>query len=164
MILSHIAAMSRNHVIGKENRLPWHLPEDLKFFKKMTNGKILIMGRKTFESLPGHLPNRHHIVISRSHFIADESDVDFVASIDEALALAERLLEGRNEEVFICGGGEIYAQTLDKADRLYLTIIDQEIEGDTTYPTFEESQFDLEKNDPREGSPAYTFKTFVRKS
>lgn len=117
MILSHIAAMAKNRVIGKDNKLPWHLPEDFRFFKKMTDGRIMIMGRKTFESLPGHLPNRHHIIVSRSHFVADEGDVDFVSSIDEALKLAEELIADPSEEVFIVGGGEIYKQTLDKVDR-----------------------------------------------
>lgn len=165
MILSHIAAMSSNRVIGKDNKLPWHIPEDLKFFKKMTQGKIMIMGRKTFESLPGHLPNRHHIVITRSHFVADETDVDFVSSIDEALELAREMTKDEPEaEVFIAGGGEIYRQTLSKTDRLYLTVIHQDFAGDATYPEFSEQDFKLEKNEDREGDPSYSFRTYVRKS
>ncbi|MBX3039163.1 MAG: dihydrofolate reductase [Bdellovibrionaceae bacterium] len=163
MILSHIAAMAKNRVIGKDNKLPWHLPEDLRFFKKMTDGRIMIMGRKTFESLPGHLPNRHHIIVSRSHFVADEGDVDFVSSIDEALKLAEELIADPSEEVFIVGGGEIYKQTLDKVDRIYLTVIDQEVEGDAKYPEFDESRFILEKDEGRPGPPPFAFRTYVRK-
>ncbi|HRO66242.1 MAG TPA: dihydrofolate reductase [Pseudobdellovibrionaceae bacterium] len=163
MILSHIAAMSRNRVIGKDNKLPWHLPEDLKFFKKMTDGRIMIMGRKTFESLPGHLPNRHHIVVSRSHFVADEGDVDFVSSIDQALKRAAELVTDPSEEVFIVGGGEIYKQTLDKVDRIYLTVIDQDVEGDAQYPEFDDSLFALERNEGRPGPPPFSFRTYVRK-
>lgn len=163
MILSQIAAMAKNRVIGKDNKLPWHLPEDLRFFKNMTKNKIMIMGRKTFESLPGHLPDRYHIVISRSHFVADEGDVSFVKSVDEALALAETLIPEYDEEVFIVGGGEIYQQTLDRADRLYLTVIDQEVEGDAKFPLFDPAQFVLQKDEQRPGPPPFAFRTYVRK-
>ena len=167
MIISHIAAMAKNRVIGKDNELPWRLPEDLKFFKQKTNGKILIMGRKTFESLPGHLPNRYHIVISRNHYATDEEDISFVTSVDEALNLAQQMIkddpETWGDEVFIAGGGEIYKQTLSKTDRLYLTIINQDFDGDAKYPEYSEKEFLLIDESPREKPFPFSFKTFHRK-
>ena len=163
MILSHIAAMAKNRVIGKDNQLPWHLPEDLRFFKKMTSGKVMIMGRKTFEGLPGHLPDRHHIVISRSAFVAEEEDVDFVTSLDAAIELAASLISQPSDEVFIIGGGEIFQQSLKLVDRIYLTVIEQDYEGDAKYPLFDESQFVLERDEKRPGPPPFSFRTYVRK-
>lgn len=163
MILSHVAAMARNRVIGKDGRLPWHIPEDLRFFKKITTGKIMIMGRKTFESLPGQLPDRHHIVISRSSFVSDESDVDFVHSIEEALALAAELVPEFDEEICIVGGGEIYAQTLDIVDRIYLTVIDEDFDGDARYPEIPGDKFVLAEKNDRPGPPPYSFRTYLRK-
>lgn len=163
MILSHITAMSRNRVIGKDGKLPWHIPEDLKFFKKMTQGKVMIMGRKTFESLPGQLPNRHHIVVSRNTFVSDESDVDFVHSIEEALEKATRLSRKYGDEVFIVGGGEIYKQTMGLVSKIYLTVIDQDFEGDATYPEISEKDFLLVDRNDRPGPPPYSFLTYVRR-
>jgi len=163
MILSHIAAMAKNRVIGKENTLPWDLPEDMRFFKKKTLGHIMIMGRKTFESLPGHLAHRHHIVISRNGYVSDEPDVRFVSSVDEALALAASLTPKYKEEVFIIGGGDLYRQTLKIVDRIYLTLIEREYEGDTHYPEFSENDFLLVEQNDRPGPPAYSFRTYLRK-
>lgn len=163
MILSQVAAMSKNRVIGKENTLPWHLPEDQKFFRKVTTGKIMIMGRKTFESLPGHLPNRYHIVISRNSFVADEGDVSFVRTIDEALTLAKKLLPKYDPEVCIIGGGEIYKQMLPVTDKIYLTVIEKEFEGDAWFPEFSENDFLLVDQTDRPGPPAFSFRTYVRR-
>lgn len=163
MILSHITAMSRNRVIGKGGKLPWHIPEDLKFFKKMTYGKVMIMGRKTFESLPGQLPNRYHIVISHNQYVSDEPDVVFVRSIDEALEHAKKVTAKFSEEVFIVGGGEIYRQTMGIVDRVYLTVIDQDFEGDAFYPEVPESDFLLVEQNDRPGPPPYSFRTYLRK-
>lgn len=163
MTLSLIAAMSKNRVIGVNNQLPWHIPEDLKFFKKMTLGKTMIMGRKTFESLPGHLPNRHHIVISRNSFVSDETDVSFVRSMDEALQLAKKLSPQRGEDIFIVGGGEIFKMALAIADKIYLTVIDKTYEGDAFFPEFSEKDFLLVDQSDREGDPPYSFRTYVRK-
>lgn len=163
MILSHITAMARNHVIGKNNKLPWSIPEDLKFFRKMTNGHVMIMGRKTFESLPGQLPNRYHIVISRNSFVSDEPDVTFVRTIDEAVAMAKTLTPKYGEEVFIVGGGEIYKQTMDIVDKIYLTVIDQDFEGDALYPEVPEDKFLLVDQNDRPGPPPYSFRTYLRK-
>ena len=110
MIISQIVAVSENGIIGKNNELLWHIAEDLNYFKKRTTGKILIMGRKTFDSLKKPLPKRFHIVISRSAGHSSNENVKFVASISEAYQVAERLtLSGQwPDEVMIIGGGEIY--------------------------------------------------------
>lgn len=127
-LLSLIAAKARNGVIGRNNALPWHLPEDLKYFKATTLGHPILMGRKTFESIGRPLPGRTSIVISRN------PDWQFagctvVPSIDAALqAAAER------DEIFVIGGSELYSQTLPRADRLYLTEIHADFAGDAHFP------------------------------
>ena len=118
--------MSKNRVIGDSNSLIWHLPEDLKRFKKLTTGNSIVMGRKTYESIGRPLPNRRNIIITRdTNYHVDGCET--VNSLDEALLLT-------NSDCFIIGGGEIYKQSLDIADRIYLTLIDKEFDGDTTFP------------------------------
>lgn len=164
MRISQIAAMSKNRVIGKDNTLPWRIPEDLKFFKNKTHGKVLIMGRKTFESLPAHLPDRFHIVISRSAMESEEDDVQFVTSIHEALKVAEEMTEDWPEEVFVIGGGEIYSASLPMTDRIYLTVIDQSFEGDTYFPEINLDDFELIEESPREKPFPFRFCTYQRRS
>jgi len=125
--------MSQNRVIGQGGKIPWHLPEDFKWFKKMTTGQVVVMGRKTFESIGKPLPNRTTIILSRESFshpgarrTADLSQVDWA---DPALA-------GR--EVFICGGAQIYAATLSLCSDLYLTLVKQMVDGDAFFPAFED--------------------------
>lgn len=134
--LCAIVAMAKNRIIGGDNKLLWHLPEDLKHFKRTTMGKPLIMGRKTFESLPGILPGRSHIIISRSaapH--TDNNQVHYVRSIEGGITLGKELAQDAGQdEIFITGGGEIYRQTLPDIERLYLTTVDQDFEGDTVFP------------------------------
>jgi dihydrofolate reductase len=163
MTLCHVTAMAKNRVIGKDNKLPWHIPEDLKFFKRITKGKIMIMGRKTFESLPGQLPDRYHIVISRNTFVSDEPDVCFVRSIEEALKKAAKLVSDYDPEVCIVGGGEIYKQTMGIVDKIYLTVIGQDFEGDATYPEIPKEDFLLLEQDDRPGTPSFSFHTYIRK-
>ncbi|MCE0494112.1 type 3 dihydrofolate reductase [Vibrio salinus] len=128
MIVSMIAAMARNGVIGKDNQMPWHLPADFIWFKRCTMGKPIIMGRKTFESIGRPLPGRLNIVVTRRGVNAE--GVEVVSSIDAAIALAA----SKHHEVMIIGGGSIYKTCLPHADKLYLTIIDEDIEGDTRFP------------------------------
>ncbi|MEK6773737.1 MAG: dihydrofolate reductase [Bdellovibrionota bacterium] len=162
MIISQIAAMASNRTIGIENKLPWNLPEDLKFFKQMTQKKIMIMGRKTFESLPGHLPGRFHIVISRSSIAAEESDVKFVTTLDEALNLAKKMIPPWNEEVMIIGGAEIYKLALPVTDRIYLTEIKKEFSGDTFFPDFSKEIFQLKEKRSVQGEIDYSFCTYSK--
>jgi dihydrofolate reductase len=125
-----IAAMAENRVIGNGNKIPWHLPEDFKWFKQMTTGQVIVMGRKTFESIGRPLPNRETIVLSRAGFhhpqartVKDLKDLD---------------LERETREVFICGGAQIYEQTLGLCSDLYLTVVKCRVEGDAFFPAFEE--------------------------
>lgn len=127
-MLSLIVAADRNNVIGKDNALIWHLPNDLRFFKEKTTGHAIIMGRRTFDSVGKPLPNRRNIIITRNpDFKADGCEV--VPSLEAALALVNP-----HEENFIVGGEEIYRQALPLADRIYLTRIDHEFEGDRHFP------------------------------
>lgn len=129
--LSLIVAMTRNRVIGRDNTLPWRLPDDLRRFKALTLHHTVIMGRRTFESLPSVLPDRHSIVVSR-----DPRALEGHSGIETACSLAEALERSRPPEVFVIGGASLYEQTLASADRLYITEIDAVIEGDAFFPAF----------------------------
>ena len=137
MSIALIVAASENNVIGVNNQLPWHLPGDLKYFKAMTLGKPVIMGRKTFESIGKPLPGRDSIVISRQTNYAAEG-INLVASLGEAIALGERLSQvNATEEVMIIGGAQIYAEALALAHRVYLTRVHAIIDGDAYFPQLE---------------------------
>lgn len=141
MKLALIWAMARNRTIGRNNALPWYLPEDLKYFKRVTLGKPIIMGRKTWESIGRPLPGRTNIVITRdAAFQAD--GVRVVHSLEQALALAEKicLLDG-GDEAIVMGGAEIYALALPHADRLYLTQVHADVEGDAHFPPLDLTQW-----------------------
>ncbi len=131
-ILSLIVATANNNIIGKDNAMPWHLPADLAYFKKVTLGKPVIMGRKTFESIGFPLPGRRNIIISRNADYAAPDGVDVVDSVDAALALVDDV-----DEVMVIGGGSIYQHCLPKADRLYITHIDADVDGDTQFPAYD---------------------------
>ena len=124
-MLSIIVAIAENNVIGKDNKLLWHVPEDLKRFKSITSGNIIIMGRKTFESLPGVLPSRKHIIITR-----DEN-----YSVDNP---------NPSKHAFIIGGGDIYKQVIHIVDKIFLTKIYESFEGDTTFPQIDFNEFNIE--------------------
>jgi dihydrofolate reductase len=135
MIVSLIAALSRNRVIGNDGGLPWHLPEDLRYFARTTRGKPVIMGRRTYESVGRPLPGRLNIVISRRPDLQIEG-ARVVGDPEAALEAAAPA-----EEVMICGGAAIYAAFLPRADRLYLTLVDTEIEGDTFFPEIDDGEW-----------------------
>ena len=133
MIVSLIVAMDERGAIGKGKRLPWRLSADLKRFRELTMGHHIVMGRNTFESIGRALPGRQTIIVTRNPRLEVE-DCLIAHSLDEAL----RLAEGRGEtEVFICGGAEIYAQSIGRADRLYLTEVHAEVEADTFFPEWD---------------------------
>ncbi len=135
MRLSIIVAMDDNQLIGKNNALPWHLPADLAYFKKTTTGKTVLMGRKTYESIGFPLPNRRNIVVSRNtDFQAQGCEI--VSSIGGALALAKN-----DDEVMIMGGASFYEQMLPSVNRLYITQIEGEFEGDAYFPAFNRDNF-----------------------
>ena len=134
-----IAAIGKNRELGKENDLIWHLPNDLKFFKQVTSNHSIIMGRKTFESLPRMLPNRKHIVLTTSENLPSEVEV-----YKELKQLLERYKD-TNEEIFIIGGASIYSQFLEHSDKLYLTEIDEEDkDADVFFPEFDKSNYTSE--------------------
>lgn len=134
MRLALIVAVAANGVIGKENKMPWHLPNDLKYFKQVTMGKPVIMGRKTYDSIGRPLPGRANIVITRQTDWQPEG-VEVVHSLEEGIASGERLsLRAGGEEVIVMGGAQIYDAALAKAQRLYLTQIHAEFDGDALFP------------------------------
>ena len=137
MTVSLVVAASTNNVIGRDGGLPWHLPDDLRHFKRITTGKPLIMGRRTFESIGKPLPERQNIVMTRDPDYAAEG-CDVVSSVDEALELA-----GDAEEVMIIGGGQVYRDFLSRADRIYMTRVQAEVQGDTLFPDFDKSAWRL---------------------
>lgn len=163
MIISAIVAMSQNRVIGKENKIPWHLPADLKYFKKTTLNHHIILGRKCYESIGRPLPHRTNIIITRSKIFKAEGCV-IVHSIKEGLDYARN----RDEtEVFIAGGGEIYQQSIHLWDKLYLTEVEIEVSGDVFFPKIDNNQWIINKEKcylMDEKNPSnYTFKIYERK-
>lgn len=139
MIISQIAAISRNRVIGKDNRLPWHMPDDLAYFFRMTRERHIIIGRKNYEANGKALSNRVNIVVTRKKdYLAPGCIV--VHKLKDAIDYAR---ESGEDEVFISGGSEIYKATLDISDRIYLTLIDAEVEGDVYYPELDMSMWQI---------------------
>lgn len=126
-MLYHVVAMARNRVIGKENKLPWHFSSDLKHFRQLTTGQTVIMGRKTFESIGKPLPNRENFVVSRSRGVGVEG-LRFFNSLDKVFEAV------KTEHAFIIGGAEIFRQTLEGVNGIYLTLINADYEGDAFYP------------------------------
>ncbi len=140
-MISIIVAVAKNNVIGKNNKLIWHISEDLKRFKKITSGKTMVMGRKTFESLPGILPDRDHIIITRDkEFNVNSEQVSIVHDLDSII----NKYSSSEDEVFIIGGAQIYTQLLPYAKKIYLTKIDYDFEGDTYFPEIDYNKFDIE--------------------
>ncbi|MFD2190721.1 dihydrofolate reductase [Pistricoccus aurantiacus] len=162
-----IAALSRNGVIGVDNQMPWHLPEDLRFFKHKTQGKPLVMGRKTFDSIGRPLPGRLNIVVTRSETF-HPSGVEVCHDLEDALALADqRAQESGAEEIMVIGGAQIYTQALSLAQRLYLTEIALELDGDACFPAVDPAAWqEVERvpGTPADGQPDYAFVTYRRRT
>ncbi len=158
-MISLIVAMSQNRVIGREGQIPWHLSEDLKRFKQITMGHPVVMGRKTFESIGKPLPGRENIVLTRDpHF--NPPGVTLIHAVDEILNM--------NGEIFVIGGAEIYKQFLPQSDKIYLTLIDDEFDGDAFFPEIDwENDFQIiEKSEilySEKDHLPYQFVTAVRK-
>ena len=154
-----VVAVAANGVIGNDGALPWHLPADLRHFKALTTGKPMIMGRKTFESLPGLLPGRRHIVLTRDTDWAEEG-AEVAHSPEEAIALANA------PHIAVIGGAEIYRQFLPHADRIEWTEVAAKPEGDTRFPDFDRNQWveTAREEHPADGrSPGFAFVTLLRK-
>ena len=153
MKLVIIAALSKNRVIGKNGKLPWHIPEDLKRFKLLTTGHTVLMGRKTFESLGKPLPNRRNVVLTSTEL----PNVETYPILAHALQALEK-----EKTVFVIGGGEIFAQLIEHVDEMYLTIVEKEYEGDTFFPPYEHligTRYALAGREERDG---YAFEDYVR--
>ncbi len=163
MIISAIVATAKNNVIGKDNQIPWYLPADLSYFKKTTLDHHLIMGRNCFRSIGRPLPKRTNIVVTRDPFFTADG-VLVAHSIEEALGMA---FDGGEPEVFIIGGGEIYRETVDLWDRIYLTEVDLEAAGDVFFPEIEASEWEevsSEAHQPDQKNEwAYIFRVLERK-
>jgi dihydrofolate reductase len=163
VIVSIIAAMDRKRGIGADNKLPWRLSADLKRFRELTMGHHIIVGRKTFESIGRPLPGRRMIVVTRDRNYKAEG-CDIAHSVEDATRLAR---ERGESEAFICGGAEIYAQSIGTVDRMYLTFVDAEVAADTFFPEFDEREWgeqasDYQPADEKNQYP-FTFKLMVRK-
>lgn len=154
-----IAAMAKNRVIGRNNKMPWRIPEELQFFKKTTMGHPMIMGRKTFESLPSPLPGRRHIVLSRSTDYLPKGG-EYASSLRDALKRCNGA-----EKVFIIGGAQIFEQSLTVVTTLLLTYLEREVEGDVFFPLFSEDEF-VEESRKRypDGTEPFTVVTYRRVS
>ncbi|MBP3949913.1 dihydrofolate reductase [Bacillus suaedae] len=161
-MISFVVAMDQNRAIGKENQLPWHLPADLAFFKRVTTGHTIVMGRKTFESIGRPLPNRRNIIVTRDDsYVAEGCEV--VTTKAEVLELAEE-----NKEIFVIGGTEIFSLFWEEVDRLYVTYIDAVFEADTYFPNIEQSEWMLTSVDAgtvdEKNKYPHEFRMYDRKS
>ena len=161
-MLSLIVAVSRNNVIGKDNGLIWHIPDDLKRFKELTTGKTIIMGRKTFDSLGRVLPNRKHVVITRSEIEVNNENVEVVKDISDI----QKYIDDENEN-FLIGGATIDKLLIDKVNKMYITRINQDFVGDAYFPKINEEEWEIiekVKGPQDEKNPYdYNYLTYIRR-
>ena len=162
MIISCIVARTLNNVIGKDNNIPWYLPADLKYFKRITTGHHILMGRKCYQSIGKPLPSRTNIIITKDPYFIS-SNCLIAHSIDEALSIA---VDNNEEECFIIGGGTIYEQTKYLWDKLYITEVETELEGDIFFPSINLQEWNLFSEESHKADEKnrynYTFKVYVR--
>jgi dihydrofolate reductase len=160
MILSILVAVAENGVIGREGRLPWHLPDDLRRFKRLTTGHAIVMGRRTYESIGRALPGRRSVVLSRDPAFAP-AEVEVVRTLDAALAAC-----AGEEEVFVIGGESLFREALPRADRVYLTRVHGRLAGDVLFPDFDETAWDCVEREERAADERhihpYTFLIYRR--
>jgi dihydrofolate reductase len=161
-MLTLIAAASENNALGKDNDLVWHLPDDFKRFKALTSGHYIVMGRKTFESFPKPLPNRTHIIITRQKDYKVPEGCIVVNSLSKAIEISPE-----NEEVFIIGGGEIYKQSIEIADKIELTRVHTTVEADVFFPEIDETIWEVIQSEhhPKDEKHQhnFTYLTFVKR-
>lgn len=165
MKISLIAALASNRAIGRDNALLWRLPEDLRHFRETTRGKPVIMGRKTWESLPEAfrpLPGRHNIVVSRNPAY-QAPGATLAGSLEDAVSVAEA--EGTADELFVIGGAQLYSQALPLASRLYLTEVEQSVDGDVFFPPLAAREWEEISRQPMQGAagPAFSFVVYRRR-
>lgn len=159
-MITLIAAVAENNALGKNNDLLWHLPNDFKRFKALTSGHYIVMGRKTFESFPKPLPNRTHIIISRQKFDVPENCI-LVENLEKAIAVCPK-----NEEIFIIGGGQIYKQSINLADKLDITKVHYTFEADVFFPEIDLNVWKLQSSEfhPKDEKHQYdfSFESYIR--
>ncbi|OGE25782.1 hypothetical protein A3H85_01360 [Candidatus Daviesbacteria bacterium RIFCSPLOWO2_02_FULL_40_8] len=160
-MISIIVAASENMVIGKKGGLPWYIPEDLKRFKNITTGHPIIMGRKTHQSIGRPLPNRTNIIITRDATYKAEGCI-VVNSVEQALQQAQG--NPGAQEIFIIGGGEIYQQVMNKVERIYLTLIKGDLDGDVYFPDYSGFNKVIEEENHQSGDYSYKYMTLERGS
>lgn len=167
---SLIVAMADNNCIGRNNQMPWHIPEDLKRFKSLTIGHPVIMGRKTFESILGYLnkplPGRESIIVTRkSHTLYPNEPVHQASTIEQAIEMAAEIAAKQSlDEVFVIGGGQVYTQSLPLAHKVYLTRVHREIGGDAFFPNIDEAIWEeIENVSHEQNDPPYSFITLERR-
>jgi len=158
-MISLIAAVAKNGIIGNKNKLPWNIPEDLKRFKELTSGKQVMMGSRTYESIVGYLgkplPNRTNIVL------ASEAEMKFPEGVFVYKSIPEALAAHGDKDISVIGGGQIYKQTIDLADTLYITHVDQEVEGDVSFPAIDPVKWNKVSDEKHEG---YSFAVYKKVS
>lgn len=161
-VLALIAAVAQNGCIGRDNRLPWHLPEDLRFFKRVTTGKPVVMGRRTFESLGRPLPNRTNIVVTRNPAFIAPTAVRVAHSLPAALALATAVAaESGSEEILVIGGAQLYAEALPQVTRMYLTEVEAAVAGDAFFPAWDRRDWQEVARERHFHAPAQLHYSFV---
>ena len=138
-VICHVVCAAKNNVIGNNQGMPWHIKEDLKHFKKITYGSPIIMGRKTWQSLPGALPGRESIIVTRQNKASYDIKAHICTTVQDACSLAQKLTT--TPEIFIIGGGELYRSTLSLVERIYLTRLHADYPGEITYPELKETTF-----------------------
>lgn len=154
-MISLIAAIAKNNCIGKDNQLLWNIPEDMKHFKDLTTGQVVLMGRKTWESIPEKfrpLPNRTNIIITRDESYQVPAGVEVYSSIDKAIA------NHKDESIFIIGGAQIYQQTIDMADKLCITHVNQDCDGDAFFPKINPNVWQETGREDHDGFSFVTYK------
>lgn len=159
-MLSLIVAKAENNVIGKDNKMPWHLPQDLQYFKAKTLGKPIVMGRKTFESLGRVLPGRPHIIITRNAEYQAPDNCYVVSSLGDALEQALRIMPVDQHEAVVIGGAQIYSEALAIVDRLYVTEVGLTPEGDTFFPEIDPTRWQSIESIEGEGDIPHRFVTY----
>ena len=168
MMIAHIVAAAKNGVIGKEGDLPWHIPEDLRFFRDRTKGTAMIMGRKTFEAVEHPLPNRLNCVVTRDKNYQPKSwgdektPVKVFHTIEDALLYCKEVAPQFKNEIFIIGGGEIYSQSFHVVDTLFITRIHKDYPGDAKYPEPDPQYFKKMESIDRTDPEAFSFEKWVR--
>lgn len=163
-MISHIVAVSENDVIGVNNDLPWEIPEDMKFFRDKTKGRAMIMGRKTYESVGHPLPGRLSIIVTRNKDYKVDSPLAVIQpDLKSAIAYAKTQVSKWGEEIFIIGGGEIFKESMDEVDVIYLTRIHKNYDGDIKYPHVDAKKFELVEERARTEPVPFTFLTYFRR-